>query len=131
MDILEKIADLVARTGHVFIATADGDGLPHLAAARRLRATPDGRLWVTEWFCPGTMANLEHNRRISLVVWDHTSDVGYQILGQVEDIREMAVLDGFTPAESMHSTPQVAWELVVRVDSTLSFRQAPHTDRPL
>jgi hypothetical protein len=132
MEMLETISGLVARTGHVFIATADSDGLPHLASARRVRVEPAGRLWVAEWFCPGTMANLEHNRHISLVAWDHTADVGYQVLGQVEDIREVAMLDGFTPGEAeMPPTPQVEWGLVVRVDSVLRFQQAPHTDVPL
>ena len=127
-DALKKALTL-ARGRPVFVATADRAGLPHLACAGRLAAAPDGRVLLTEWFCPGTLENLAGNPRMSLVVWDQKADSGYQLLGEVERVEDAAVLDGYTPqAGTAAPLPQVERRLVVRVDSILDFRKAPHTD---
>jgi len=129
---LSQITHLSARTGYALVATAGPDGVPHVASARRLDALPEGYLAVAEWFCPGTMANLQHNRSVSLVVWDSGTDTGYQVLGEVEEIRELSVLDGIAPGEApLPVVPQIERELIVRVSQILSFRQAPHTDEPV
>ncbi len=67
-ELLKKAVELAAKVGHVFIATSDADGWPHLAAARTLALREDGRIAVSEWFCPGTMSNLQSNRHVSVVV---------------------------------------------------------------
>ncbi len=40
--------------------------LPHVAVAGRIDLTPERNLIVTEWFYPGTVANLELIPRLSL-----------------------------------------------------------------
>jgi hypothetical protein len=126
---LRKVVALARKTGSVLVATADSGGLPHLAAAGRLGEAGDGRLSVAAWFCPGTVQNVQENRRISLVVWDHGVDSGYQILGEVEKVRELAMLDGYIPGqEGKPQPPQVERELLVRVDRILAFSRAPHSD---
>jgi hypothetical protein len=77
----------------VFVATADAKGIPHVAAAGELKRTSGDHVAVAAWFCPGTLANLDDNRHISLVEWDAPSDFGFQILGEVEKIEEMAALN--------------------------------------
>jgi hypothetical protein len=69
VEILKRAEQIAAKAGHVFIATADARGWPHVAAAGSLALTPESQLVVTEWFCPGTMANLQVNPRLSLVVY--------------------------------------------------------------
>jgi hypothetical protein len=126
------IVRLGASAGHVIVATAAPDGLPHVASARQIDSMPDGRLRVTEWFCPGTMANLQHNRSVSLVVWDSVADAGYQVLGEVEEVRDLAILDGVAAGPApLPAVPQVERELILRVSQVLEFRQAPHTDVPV
>jgi predicted pyridoxine 5'-phosphate oxidase superfamily flavin-nucleotide-binding protein len=115
----------------VFVATADADGLPHVACAGRLAAGPQGRLLVTEWFCPGTLDNLACNPRIALAVWDEAADAGYQLVGQVERVEDMAVLDGYGEPGGGPQVPQVQRRLVVRVEAAMDFRKAPHTDAAL
>jgi hypothetical protein len=132
MEGLDEIVRLGTKAGHLFVATADPDGLPHIALAHKLAITPAGQLRVTEWFCPGTNRNLEHNRRLALVVWDGATDTGYQVLGEVEEIHDRSMLDGFAPAEEkLPPVPQVERELILRVDEILDFRQAAHTDEPI
>lgn len=127
-DALKKALKL-AKGRPVFVATADRAVLPHLACAGRLAAAPDGRVLLTEWFCPGTLENLAGNPRISLVVRNQQADSGYQLLGEVERIEDAAVLDGYAPqTRTAPALPQVKRRLVVRVDGVLDFRKAPHTD---
>ena len=128
-ETLQKAVELAEEVGHVVVATADATGLPHLAAASKLSAGSDGQVTVAGWFCPGTAANVDQNRHISLVVWDPTADEGYQLVGRVEHMVEIGVLDGYAPeVEGERLLPQVERALVVRVDRTLRFTPAPHSD---
>ena len=65
---LNQAVALAQKLQHVFVATTDGKGLPHLAAAGKLTLAPAGRVAVAGWFCPTTVAYLQKNRRVSLVV---------------------------------------------------------------
>lgn len=126
---IERAVELANLLGHVFIATADGEGLPHLAASRRIGRESDGRLGVSEWFCPGTLANLQINPRISIVVWDRERDTGYQILGRCEKVEEISMMDGLSPEqESRSPLPQVERKILVGVDRIIHFSQMPHSD---
>jgi hypothetical protein len=129
-DTLEDAVGLVDEVEHAFVATADADGLPHLAAAGAVSIGGADRVGVTEWFCPGTMANLEASRQIALVIWDPETDRGYQLLGQVTEIEDRAVIDGYVPEAGEGTSPQVERELVIRVDEILHFSQGAHSDEP-
>ena len=75
------------------------------------------------------MENIAGNPRVSLTVWDQKADTGYQLLGEVERREDTAMLDGYVPqAKQGTALPQVQRRLLVRVDSVLDFRRAPHTD---
>ncbi len=126
---VETAIRLAQRLAHVLVATADGAGLPHVAAAGSVAQAPGGRLAVGAWFCPGTVENVAANPRIALVAWDPETDQGYQILGGVERIDELGMLDGYSPAEQAGPPlPQVERRLIVRVDKVLDFHHAPHSD---
>ena len=65
-----------------------------------------------------------------MVLWNPDIDVGYQVLGEVEEIQEKANLSGFMPeTDEADSLPHVERELLVRVREVLLFCHAPHTDR--
>ncbi len=129
---IEKLNQAVAiakKTQQVFIATADAAGAPHIACAGKITAEAGDRLAVTEWFCPGTVANLQENKNVSIAVWDKLTDTGLQVLGQVESIQDMAILDGYSPAvEKQHPLPQVERKLFIKVEKILDFKLAPHSD---
>lgn len=128
-EILKKAEQLVVKTRHVFIATADAKGWPHIAAAGKLTFTLEKHVVVTEWFCPSTMANLKVNPRLSLVIWDSATDVGYQMVGEVEEIKDLSMLNGYAPqAEGKTPVPQVERQLLIHIDQVFEFRHAPHTD---
>lgn len=129
MKNLDSVIDLAEQLGHVFVATADSAGMPHVAAAARMQRAPADRVAVSAWFCPGTVANLGDNRNISLVVWDPPSDRGYQLLGEVVQVEEEAVMNGYSAETEFGSPmPQVERKLVIRVAKILAFSHAPHSD---
>ena len=126
---IQQAVNLAQSLQHVFVATSDASGLPHLAAASRIEVVEDAKVAISEWFCPGTMENLEQNRRIALVIWDAAVDKGYQLLGEVEDMNREAMMNGYAPElASRQPLPQVEWRLTVRVDKVLDFSHAPHSD---
>ena len=129
LEALEKAVALGSKLQHVFVATTNAAGLPHLAAAADISLASGGRVAVDSWFCPGTVRNLAQNRKISLVVFDAIGDTGYQLLGEVEDIRELAFADGDAPeVGTSEPLPQVESQLMVRVDKVVHFSHAPHSD---
>ena len=126
---LKQALALAATVETVLVATADGDGCPHVAVAGKIHMLADDRVAVSEWFCPGTVSNLEKNPRISLVVWDPIADTGYQLTGAVERVEELAFLNGYLPeGEGARPVPQTERRLTVGVTRIIPFSRAPHTD---
>lgn len=129
MEIMNKAAQIADKAGYVFVATFNAAGAPHVAIAGRMTLNKRRRVEVTEWFCPGTVANLQENPRLSLVAWDSTTDTGYQLIGELEEIKDIAMLDGYTrQMESMTVVPQVERQLLIHIDRVIDFKRAPHTD---
>jgi hypothetical protein len=84
---------------------------------------------VSEWFCPGTLENLDQNRLVSLVIWDPATDTGYQLLGEVEKMKAEATVNGYAPElEKKAPMPQAEWKIIVRVEKIIDFTHAPHSD---
>ena len=128
-EILEKAVQLATKVGYVFIATADTNKWPHVAVARTMALKEEGRIVVNEWFCPGTMSNLQSNSRVSVVVWDESKDIGYQMLGEMEHMMDIGMIDGCTPEmKSKWPMPQVESQLVIHVNKVTDFKRAPHSD---
>lgn len=128
-ETLFKTVALAQSIGHVLVATADGKGVPHIAPAEKMTLIPEEKKFTVEaWFCPGTVANLQTNRRIALVVWDPKTDRGYQVVGETEGVDDVELLDGYVPGvEPM--LPQGKKRLFIRADKVMAFRHAPHTDK--
>ncbi len=126
---IQRAVSLGQKLQHIFVATSDNRGLPHVAAAGRITPVSDKKVAVSAWFCPGTVENLEQNRLVSLVIWDSASDKGYQLLGEVEKMEEEAMMNGYaSELESKGLTPQVERKLIVRVEKVIDFSHAPHSD---
>ncbi len=130
-EIIKKAALLASKIGYVLVATSDARGWPHVGVAGKIANPRDNHIAVTEWFCPGTMSNLQANPKMSIVVWDSLSDTGFQLLGELEEIKELGIIDGYSPeVESQKRVPQVERQLLVHIDKVLEFKRAPHSDIP-
>ncbi len=129
VETIKEAAQLAQKIGYSFVATADTSGRPHVATAGRLALSSEGHIVVAEWFCPGTVANLQVNPRISLVVWDAATDNGYQLIGELEKMKDLGILNGYAPqVEGKSPLPQVERQLLVHVDKIIEFKRAPHSD---
>jgi uncharacterized protein len=128
-ETIAQAEDLAGKVGYVFVATADKSGVPHLSVSGPMKLTDNDTVSITQWFCPGTMDNLQANPNISLIVWDPARDYGFQLSGKIEKIKDIALLDGFEPKkeERIH-VPQVERQLTARISKVMHFRKAPHTD---
>lgn len=127
-ETLQKAVALAEKLGHVFVATADSAGMPHVGAAGRLTPGPNGCVTVTARYCPGTVANLQENCRVAVVVWDPGGDLGFQIFGQVESSPIRGVLDGCAPEEQGSTGgPQVERSLLIQVNRVIDFSISPHS----
>ena len=124
-----KAVALGNELGHIFVATSDAKGLPHLAASGKISLEENGQIGVSEWFCPGTLSNIQVNPRMSIVVWDPKTDKGFQMLGNCEKVEDMSVMDGFLP-QGAHNKPlpQVERKIWVQIDKIVHFSHAPHSD---
>ena len=91
-ELIKKVVSMANRVGYALVATSDRNGLPHMAASSRVEAEPDRHVAVSEWFCPGTLANLDENPQISVVVWDPASDTGYQLTGKSTALTIFSIL---------------------------------------
>ena len=127
--VLEDAAKLCDKTGHVFVATVNAEAVPHVTAAEMLEVMADDSVEITEWFCPVTVSNLQVNRSISVVVWDPDSDMGYQLLGNMERLYDEAVVDGYSHEFDIDiPMPQVERRITICVEKVLDFSVAPHSD---
>ena len=66
--ILDKAIELAEKTGHLLVATAGSDGLPHVGVAGKMFKCGSDHLAVRAWFCPGTVRNAERGAKVSLVI---------------------------------------------------------------
>ena len=63
------------------------------------------------------------------MVWEAASDTGYQLLGELEEVHDRSVMDGYAPAiESRTPLLEVEKQLLVRVHRVLAFHRAAHSD---
>ncbi len=92
------------KIGHILVATDDTEGLPHVAAAAQMDVKSEDEVEVSEWFCPGTVANVEANPRVAILVWDAKRDNGYQLLGTVEKVEEGAIRNRVLPPPPAESS---------------------------
>jgi general stress protein 26 len=96
--ILEKVKKLVQKVKVVYVATANREGIPHIAASKGMAFIED-QIVFRAWFCLKTVENLRENPKLSLAVLNAKTKEGYQLLGEVERIEKGAILDGYTPEE--------------------------------
>jgi uncharacterized protein len=128
VETIKKAVSLADKLEHVFVATADEKGMPHVAVAGTVTYMGGAHVSVSSWFCPTTLSNLQMNHHISVVVWDRGKDAGYQLIGESEKIVDLAIMDGYTPSKDEKAIPQVEREIIVRVIKVIDFMQTLHSD---
>ena len=131
--ILGSVKKLAQKVKVVYIATADKEGIPHLAASEGMTFVDRDRIFFRAWFCLRTVENLRENPRLSLAILDPKTLEGYQILGEMEGIEKGAILDGYAPETEKRwaGLPQTEHQLLIRVKEVLHLTSGPHSDESL
>jgi len=129
--ISAEIKRFVEARGVATVASADGDGCPHLALGNGIKVLDGEHLLFENWFCQTTLRNVEQNRRVAVAVMAPESASGYQFIGSVVHGSDMALLDGYAPGRVPVSDLQALTRLVVRVDGVLAYCSGIHSDHPV
>ncbi len=129
--ISQRMKQFIETVNLAFVASADGDGEPHLAAGQGLKVPTSDTLAFEAWFCQKTLANVAQNPQVAIVVMSRDSDAGYQLRGFVQKISDVAMLNGFAPEMEEPGLPQVQSRMLVKVESIMEFSHRVHTDKPL
>ncbi len=129
--ITDKIRRFIEEVDVAFVASADAEGTPHLAAGMGLQVTDPDHLAFEAWFCTKTLDNVAHHPRLAIAVTAPKTAKGYQFIGTVEKSSETAILDGFVPGLESPGLPQVCSRLEVRVETIMEFSARIHSDTPL
>ena len=129
-EILEKVKELVRKSEIVYLATADEEGTPHIAASEGMTFTEEGKIRFKAWFCLKTVENLAKNRKLSLAILNPKTQEGYQILGEIERIDQGAILNGYRSDKEGKWTgyPQAEHQLLIRLQKIASLTSGPHSD---
>ncbi len=127
---IEKLKRFVQAVEVVYVATADREGFPHIAAAEGMTFMKESQILFRAWFCLKTLENLENNPKVSLAVLNPRTKEGYQILGKVERMEEGAILDGYGPGEEKRRAdyPQAEHRLLIHIEKVSSLTSGPHSD---
>jgi predicted pyridoxine 5'-phosphate oxidase superfamily flavin-nucleotide-binding protein len=129
--ITEKIKAFAEGIRVAFVASSDRSGMPHLAAFTGMKVADSRHIVFSEWFCPKTIENMSGNPAVAVAVMDAATGRGYQFVGMVEKTSDIGILNGYDAEIAAGESPQVLYELVVRVDTIMEFSHGVHTDRPI
>ncbi|NIQ95988.1 MAG: pyridoxamine 5'-phosphate oxidase family protein [Desulfuromonadales bacterium] len=116
---------------YALVASTGADGRPHLSAGYGLQVIDDHHVEFDAWFCRRTLENVAGNPNVAVMVLEPSGRQGFQLTGQVEKERDVALLNGYAPQKEKPGTPQVESALLVRVETVTRFSRGAHTDRLL
>jgi general stress protein 26 len=130
--LLKQVVRFTKDIDYIIMVTTSRDGVPHITTAGELKYDENKNLIkIAEWFCSTTVANLNANKHIGIVVWKPEIDRGYQLQGSLMEVRNTAVLDGYTKKESQTQFPQTRKELLIKVEKITEFSHTVHSDENL
>ena len=127
---LKKFINLFNKTGFGIILTSS-ENQPHAAISKDIKLTKDNKLTISSWFCLTTLKNVRKNPRLSIAVWDESTDKGFQVLGFSEKINDIKMLDGIIPDDNGGELPNTEREIIMNVEYILEMKHSAHTDQPI
>jgi predicted pyridoxine 5'-phosphate oxidase superfamily flavin-nucleotide-binding protein len=128
--LLDKVRKLVRGVKVVYVATANREGAPHIAASEGMTFVDGDRIVFRAWFCIKTVGNLRENPRLSLAVLNTETGEGYQLLGELERIERGAMLNGFAFEKEGEwaGYPQAEHQLHIRITAISHLTSGAHSD---
>jgi hypothetical protein len=127
---LKKVSALAEKVKTIYVATANGKGVPHIAVSKGATFLNEDEIVFGAWFCVKTVENLQENPLLSLAMIDPETHEGYQLLGEVNRIEKGAILDGYSPEmeKKWAGFPQAEHRLSIRIKEISLLTSGPHSD---
>lgn len=129
--ITEAMRQLIESTPLVYVASADSEGHPHVAAGNHLTVSDGSFLVFENWFCPMTLHNITRNSHVAVVVARPGWESGYQLIGRVVKPHEDTVLEGYGAVPIPQETAPALTRFMVRVEMIMEFSTGVHFDIPI
>ena len=128
--LLDEVKKLIQGVKLVYVATANKEGIPHIAASEGMTIADGDRVVLRAWFCIRTVGNLQENPRLSLAVLNPETGEGYQLFGELERIERGAMLDGFAFEKEREwaGYPQAEHQLYIRIKAISHLTSGAHSD---
>lgn len=129
--ISEAMRQFIEKTPLVYVASADADGNPHLAAGKHLTVSNGSLLVFENWFCPVTLHNITRNTHVAVVVLTPGGESGYQFIGRVVKPHDDAALKGSSAELIPPETVPALTRFMVQVEKIMDFSMGIHFDIPI
>ena len=129
--ISDRMKKFIEDVNYAYVASADQRARPHLAAGSGITIPDSQHLVFEAWFCHRTLENLSEVPRLAIAVIDTSTGAGYQLLGRVEQMEDVALLGGYAPEVEEPGLSQMESRISMRVEEVLEFSAGPHTDSPI
>ena len=129
--ISEAMRRFIEGSPLVYVASADAEGYPHMAAGNHLTVSNESLLVFENWFCPVTLHNIARNSHVAVVVAAPGWESGYQLVGRVVKPHEDEVLTEYHTESTAAETAPALTRFVVRVEKIMEFSTGIHFDIPI
>jgi hypothetical protein len=128
--LVQEMRNLVDENRAVYVATANSEGVPHIAVEHGLTLLDEQHLVFRSWFCLRTIENLDQNPQLALAILDPVTQDGVQVLGEMERIERGATLNGFSleGEKQWAGYPQSEHQLLIRITKIFRLSTGPHSD---
>ena len=129
--ITEAMRQLIESTPLVYVASADSEGHPHVAAGNHLTVSNGSLLVFENWFCPMTLHNITRNSHVAVVVPTPGSESGYQLIGRVVKPHDDTPLKGHNTERITPEPAPALTRFTVRIEKIMEFSTGIHFDIPI
>jgi len=129
--ISEAMRQFIESTPLVYVASADAEGYPHVAAGNHLTVRNGSLLVFENLFCPVTLHNITRNTHVAVVVAMPGWESGYQLIGRVIKPHDDAAPTGHSADPIPPETAPALTRFMVRVEKIMEFSTGIHFDIPL
>jgi len=129
--ISQAMRQFIESTPLVYVASADEEGNPHVAAGNHLTVSNGSLLVFENWFCPVTLHNITRNTHVAVVVATPGWESGYQLIGRVVKPHDDTILKGYSAELVPPETAPALTRFMVRVEKIMDFSTGIHFDIPI
>lgn len=98
-------------------ATADRNGVPNVSYKGSLQVLDDEHLVFADIFSAKTRKNLKENNKVCILVGDPKNMVGYQLVGDAEQLDQGELYDAMCARIASLNLPKPVYAVKIKIDN--------------